>query len=480
MLALAVEDFNIFVKNTLVEEYYVTRGSDSLSVECLSTTSMHSISNEGFIDWVKDKLSKLGRRFVVLVNKVVARFSKNREKLEQNIELYKKDPNATVVLAVSPKTLKVISLVTAAVTAGIVAMVLCIPRKDGSTRIAQIYKGLKDRIAKAKDLVKRDKAAKGHPTKASEAAAASEEAIKESKKAEDTVKQAGSKVNDTNPGSDADTAKGSVNNAANATSKIADVVNDVAGLQDTAAQFPKDTGFVTVDVDKLKKRDAGVKLNANRVHTYINKQFEVNKGNTEIAELCQSFNNKLNEIMASYGKDTKGFEKTEGLMAMHRYMCDVDDDICNLVEEFMEKVKAAKAKAPATPTGNSNSNNEPKRLTTTHVAPKQLTDASKLSVADLKKLADEKMRGMRELVIGIVDEMEPKNDEERNNSKFMKLSRKYTRLVNRIFEDAKKSTELAASRGKEDSKLNILNIVADSYDLLREHENEFFDKADAL
>lgn len=456
MLALAVEDFNIFIKNTLVEEYYITRGSDSLSVECLSTTSMHSISNEGFVDWVKDKLNKLGRRFVVLVNKVVARFSKNREKLEQNIELYKKDPNATVVLAVSPKTLKVISLVTAAVTAGIVAMVLCIPRKDGSTRIAQIYKGLKDRIAKAKDLVKRDKAAKGHPIKALEAAAASEEAVKESKKAEDTVKQAGSKVSGTNPGNNEDTAKGSINNAANATSKIADVVNDVAGLQDTAAQRPKDTKSDTnepklnttthvapkqlTDASKPtngtpSKSDAKIQWAIACVRKHLDDSKMQYSHDMDILELNREYVRKLDALVAEYERNPNSFTY-KSFMWMQ--------------SEYNEKVKTI------------------------------IDEIDKPDMNDLNDIVYKKMKKMRALLREIHDEMEPKDFLEKNNKRFIDLSNTYKRVVSETYTQCKADISRVIAAGGDDTKERILNIIADSYKLLHYYNDRFAAKVDAL
>lgn len=230
-----LSDYNVFIKNTLLESKYL-----STSYEALGSSSLQYISNEGLLDWAKDKLTKLGQRFVILVNKIVARFSKNRVKLEENIKAYKANPNADVKLAVSPRTLKMILMVSAVVCATIGAMVLCIPKKDGHTRIGNLYRTAMRKIQEVKAAVKKDKASKQEPVKASDAVKAAEAAKTVSEKTEAQVKKAANDINNTKPStSNPDEAKGSVGNAAAASKASIDLVNNVAGLQDVAAEKAK-------------------------------------------------------------------------------------------------------------------------------------------------------------------------------------------------------------------------------------------------
>lgn len=193
-VAIAIEDFNIFLRDTLLEGAKLNRGTDALSMESYSTTSLTSISTEGLIDWVKDKLKKIGQKFVIVVNKVIARFSKNRAELEANIAKYKQNPKAEVKLAVSPKTLRNIGLTIAAIAAGIVAIFVCINRKGGKEQMAEVVNKVENKVKATEADIEKDKAKGGVTVSAGEAANATAASVAASKKTETVLKAAASKV----------------------------------------------------------------------------------------------------------------------------------------------------------------------------------------------------------------------------------------------------------------------------------------------
>lgn len=172
-LSASIDNCNRYIRNLEKElDYRSGNPANSISAECLSTTSLVSISEESLIEWVKEHLNKLGRRFVIIVNKIIAKFSKDKEQLEKNIELYKKDPKANVHLAVSPKTLKIIVATIVGITAAIGTIFMCVARKDGKRRIVEIYDKCKEQLDKVKASIRKDRKSGGADVKSSEAAEA--------------------------------------------------------------------------------------------------------------------------------------------------------------------------------------------------------------------------------------------------------------------------------------------------------------------
>lgn len=172
-LSTSIDNCNRYIRNLEKElDYRSNVSANSVSAECYNTTSLVSISEESLIDWVKEHLNKLGRRFVIIVNKIIAKFSKDKEKLEQNIKLYKENPKADVHLAVSPKTLKLTVATIVGITAAIGTIFMCVADKDGKRKIVEIYDKCKEQLNKVKDAIRKDRKAGGGSVKSSEAAEA--------------------------------------------------------------------------------------------------------------------------------------------------------------------------------------------------------------------------------------------------------------------------------------------------------------------
>lgn len=157
-----------------------------------SHSSLTSISNESVISWVKEKVTGIFRKFVVLVNKLIARFSKNREKLEANIQAYRENPEANVTLPMSPKAIKLSIVAVLAMVGASVAIVKAAKSGKDKKEIKSIMDRAQDNITKAKSTFKKAKGEKeeSRTVKSKEA----EEIAKEARAANERAEREFSKV----------------------------------------------------------------------------------------------------------------------------------------------------------------------------------------------------------------------------------------------------------------------------------------------
>lgn len=231
MVTIAQEDFNIWIKNSVNELSNLYKNTSALSMESFAVASMPAISEEGLISWFGDKLKRLGQKFTVLVNKLLARFSSRRAELERNIEIYRQNPDAKVELPVSPRTLAAMTAALTVGAAGIAAITVCVVKKDSGESLKKI-------IEKIQNVFKKNRAkaqAEGnttHEVSSSEAAAITQKAILESKKVEEQlahslkiIQKETQSVNPNDP-----QVKQKFSNLARATHSVNHIVTEVDGV----------------------------------------------------------------------------------------------------------------------------------------------------------------------------------------------------------------------------------------------------------
>lgn len=146
--------------NTLDSFCYdvATINTGSPSMEGYAHTTHLSASQEGVIDWIRNKIEAIKRRTKLLVNSVLAKFSKNRAELEANIQFCRANPTAKVELAVNSSTFGSILKAVAIAASFVVLYKFVKQSRIKALEHMQARDDLRDLTRKANELTKKIKA----------------------------------------------------------------------------------------------------------------------------------------------------------------------------------------------------------------------------------------------------------------------------------------------------------------------------------
>lgn len=125
---------------------YVDTAMENMGLQSSTILKRH-ISTEGVFEWVKEKLSNLGRHIAVSINKIWAKLTKADEATKQLIERASNDK--TITLPISGKRIAAIGAVVAAIAAAVI--ITC---KASMTGDEASHKKSESAYAKVKAMLK--------------------------------------------------------------------------------------------------------------------------------------------------------------------------------------------------------------------------------------------------------------------------------------------------------------------------------------
>lgn len=175
-------------------DHYISNVCENVSLE--SYTSEMSISNEGDAGDVREKVKHIFQKFTTLMEKYIARFEKNRSRIDRNIKIYKDHPDSKVVLDANPKAVKLSSIATVAMAGAAVSIAKSLKSENSKSEIKAILTKTRENISQFKKTYNqsRGEKASARTVLCKDALKLAQEAIAANTKAAEGFKQAAKEI----------------------------------------------------------------------------------------------------------------------------------------------------------------------------------------------------------------------------------------------------------------------------------------------